>query len=115
MKNVMTVRLDKEALRRLRELAKQRKKDLSSVARELIDHGWVYLTLQEYRAGKMSLGTVAERLELSLSEAIELMSELGVRSPIEYDDYLKSYTAASAFIKGAKSGKKPRAAGRRPG
>jgi len=38
------------------------------------------------------------RLGLSLSEAIDLLSELGVRSPIEYDDYLASYATANSLI-----------------
>ena len=63
---------------------------------------WVFVTLREYRDGELSLGMVAKRLKMSLSEVIDLLSELGVRSPIEYDDYLKSYTAASEFLGGAK-------------
>ena len=50
---------------------------------------WVFLTLREYREGKLSLGMVPKRLKMSLSEVIDLLSELGVRSPIQYDDYLK--------------------------
>jgi predicted transcriptional regulator len=102
MKNVMSVRLDTEVVGRLRELAKKEKKEVSTVARELIDQGWVFLTLREYREGKLSLGLVAKRLKMSLSEVIDLLSELGVRSPIEYDDYLKSYAAASEFLGGSK-------------
>jgi hypothetical protein len=95
----MSVRLDAEAMRRLRELAKREKKEISTVARELIDEGWVFLTLREYRQGKLSLGMVAKRLKMPLADVIDLLSELGVRSPIEYDDYLKSYAAASEFLR----------------
>lgn len=98
MKNVMSVRLDTEALRRLRELAKRERKEISTVARELIDEGWVFLALREYRQGKLSLGTVAKRLKMPLADVIDLLAELGVRSPIEFDDYLKSYAAASEFV-----------------
>lgn len=98
MKNVMSVRLDTEALRRLRELAKRERKEISTVARELMDEGWVLLTLREYRQGKLSLGMVAKRLKIPLADVIDLLAELGVRSPIEYDDYLKSYAAASEFL-----------------
>jgi len=102
LKNVMSVRLDAETLRHLREIAKREKKELSTVARELIDQGWVFVRLREYREGKLSLGTAAQRLGMSLSEAIDLLSELGVRSPIEYDDYLRSYRAASEFLANSK-------------
>ena len=90
MKNVVTVRLDTEVVGRLRELAIKEKKEVSTVARELIDQGWVFLTLREYREGKLSLGMVAKRLKMSLSEVIDLLSVLGVRSPSDYDYYLKS-------------------------
>lgn len=102
MNNVMSVRLDPEGLRRLRELAKRERKDLSAVARDLMDHGWVFLMIREYREGKRSLGALSEALGISLSEAIDLLAELGVRSPVEYDDYLRGYTAATSFVRGSK-------------
>jgi predicted transcriptional regulator len=97
------VRLDPEELRRLKQLAKRRKKDVSAVARELMDHGWTYLMLREYREGRLSLGTFSERVGLSLTEAIDLLAELGVRSPLEYDDYLRGYASAAKFLRGGSS------------
>ncbi len=41
---------------------------------------------------------MAKKMDLSLSQAIDLVSELGVRSPIGYDDYLESYAAASSLV-----------------
>ena len=102
MKDVMSVRLDAEGLRRLRELAKREKKGMSAVARELMDYGWVFLMVREYRDGKLSLGSLGKKLGMSLSEAIALLSDLGVRSPIEYDDYLKGYDAAAQFLSSKK-------------
>jgi predicted transcriptional regulator len=98
LKNVLSVRLDKETIGRLRSLARRQKKEISTVARELMDQGWVFVSLREYRQGKLSLGTMAGRLGLSLAEAIDLLSELGVRSPLEYDDYLQSYAAARRLV-----------------
>lgn len=49
--------------------------------------------LNLYRDGKMSLSTLASKLELSVSETIDLLSEFGVESPIDYDDYLKGFEA----------------------
>ena len=101
MKDVMSVRLGNENRRRLEELAtrdRKDQKDLSSVARELMDFGWTYLMLREYREGKISLGTFAEKLGMALSEAIDLLKDLGVRSPLEYDDFLKGYAAAEEFV-----------------
>ena len=44
-----------------------------------------------YREGKLSLSTLSLKLELSISETIDLLSKFGVESPIEYDDYLKGF------------------------
>ena len=100
MKDVMSVRLDPEGLRRLRELSKREKKDMSAVARELMDYGWLFLMLRDYREGKRSLGSFAKELGVPLTEVIDLLSELGVRSPVEYDDYLRGYAAAREFLGG---------------
>ena len=100
MKNVMSVRMNREAVRRIKELAKREKKEVSTVARELMDYGWMFLRFREYREGKLSLGSLARELGISLTEAIDLLSGLGVRSPIEYDDHLQGYAAAAEFLKG---------------
>lgn len=44
-----------------------------------------------YREGKLSLSTLSVKLELSVSETIDLLAEFGVASPIDYDDYLKGF------------------------
>ena len=103
MKNVMSVRVSSEGRRRIRELARREKKEVSTVARELMDYGWVFLMLRDYRAGRVSLGTFARKLDVSLSEAIDLLAELGVRSPLEYDDYLKGLSTATAFVKASRA------------
>ena len=99
MKNVMSVRLDAENIRRIRQLAKRDKKEISTVARELMNYGWVFLLLREYRQRKISLGTLARQLGISLSETIDLLADWGVKSPLDYEDYLKSYAAAADFIR----------------
>lgn len=34
-----------------------------------------------------------EELDLSISETIDLLSEFGIKAPIDYEDYLKGYEA----------------------
>ncbi len=76
---------------------------MSTLARELMDYGWVFLMLRDYRAGRVSLGTFAQKPDIPLSEAIDLLAELGVRSPVEYDDYLKGLSTTAAFVKTSKA------------
>jgi hypothetical protein len=54
MKNVLSVRLNERAMGRLQDLARQRGKELSAVARELIDDGLVLAAMREYREGRLS-------------------------------------------------------------
>jgi len=44
--------------------------------------------LRRYKEGKPSLGTVARELNLSITEAIDLLAKFGIQAPLEYDDYL---------------------------
>jgi len=57
----------------------------------LIGYGLTYLMIRLYREGRLSLEKVARKLDLSISETIDLLSEFGTRAPIDYDDYLKGY------------------------
>lgn len=88
---VLSVRLDDKDFERLKELASKEKKDQSTLARELIIYGWNYMMVQRYREGKLSLGKLAKQLGISLSETIDLLADMGVEAPIDYDDYLKGY------------------------
>jgi len=87
--SVISLRLKETEFRKLTELSKEEQKDKSTVARELIREGWNFLMIRQYRQGKLSLGTLAQRLDLSLSETIDVLSDLGIQAPIEYEDYLK--------------------------
>ena len=90
---VVSLRLKDREIKRLDELSKMSHKDKSTVARELIDYGWEFLMMKRYKEGKLSLSTLSDKLELSLSETIDLLSEFGVESPIDYEDYVKGFEA----------------------
>ena len=90
--NVISLRLKERESRKLQELSIEEQKDKSTVARELIQEGWNFLMIRQYRQGKLSLGMLAQRLDLSLSETIDVLSDLGIQAPIAYEDYLKGLT-----------------------
>ena len=52
---------------------------------------WIYFILKSYREGKMSIGKTAKKLNMTITETIELLADLGIRSPIKYEDYLEGY------------------------
>ncbi len=45
--------------------------------------------LKHYKMGKLSLEGLAKKLDISISEAIDLLAEFGIEAPIEFEDYLK--------------------------
>ncbi len=89
--SVISLRLKDREFKRINELSRMVNKDKSTVARELIEYGWEFLMIKLYREGKMSLGTLSSKLELSVSETIDLLAEFGMESPIDYEDYLKGF------------------------
>jgi len=61
------------------------------IARELMEYGWECMMIRLYKEGKLSLRTLASRLDMSVRDTIDLLSEFIIQSPIEYDDYLKGF------------------------
>ena len=88
---VISLRLKDRDLERLDELSRALHKDKSTMARELLEYGWDFLMLEYYKEGKLSLSGLAKKLDLSISEAIDLLKERGIEAPIGFDDYLKGF------------------------
>jgi predicted HTH domain antitoxin len=88
---VISLRLKDRDLERLDELSKTLHKDKSTIARELLEYGWDFLMLEYYKEGKLSLTGLAKKLDVSISEAIDLLKERGIEAPIGFDDYLKGF------------------------
>jgi predicted HTH domain antitoxin len=88
---VISLRLKDRDLERLDELSKAMHKDKSTLARELLEYGWDFLMLKYYKEGKLSLAGLAKKLDVSISEAIDLLKERGIEAPIGFDDYLKGF------------------------
>jgi len=86
--SVISLRLSKEQIAQISKLSSQKKEGKSKVVRELLQEGWILHWLKQYRAGKVSIGKMAEELGLSVSEVLDLLAEFGIESPIRYDDYL---------------------------
>jgi predicted HTH domain antitoxin len=83
----MSIRIDKENHDFVKGLAKEAKEDLSSTVRELIDKGRVHLAIEEYKKGNASLGRATRLAGVSVSEMIDILSEYGIKSNLEEDDY----------------------------
>ncbi len=89
--SVISLRLKERDLERLDEYSRLERKDRSTAARELLEYGWEFLMLKHYKGGKLSLEGLAKKLDLSISETIDMLAELGIEAPIGFDDYLKGF------------------------
>ena len=88
---VVSLRLKDTQTKYIAKLAKKEGKDKTKVIRELIEYGFDYLMLKEYKEGRISLGKLANELSFSVSETIDLLADYGIKAPIDYEDFLKGY------------------------
>ncbi|KXB03730.1 hypothetical protein AKJ48_03665 [candidate division MSBL1 archaeon SCGC-AAA261O19] len=89
-------RLNEKELERIQELAERESKEKSEVMRRLIDSGWEYLMIKRYARGKISLGRLAKELDLSITETLDILSELGVKAQIRREDIQQGYETLKA-------------------
>ena len=95
---VMSVRLSKQEAKKVFDLARLEDKEKSSEARELMMDGIKFKMLLAYKQGKISVGVLAKKLGLTLSESIDFLGSLGISSPIRYDDYLQGRETAKKIF-----------------
>ncbi len=86
---VLSLRLSRKEIDRIKEIATKENKKKGEAARSLLYYGWFFFNLKRYKEGRISLETLAKELDLSVSETIDLLVEYGVPSPVPYDDYLE--------------------------
>lgn len=87
MTKTMSIRMDRENLEFLNELTKEQKSDLSKAVRDMVTRGRVLLAVERYKKGEASLGRAAELAGVALGQMMTILSEFGVESRIQDDDY----------------------------
>ncbi|MBI2133102.1 hypothetical protein HYU11_00300 [Candidatus Woesearchaeota archaeon] len=89
MADVVSFRFKSHELEHINKLSAARKTDKTTAARELIEYGWIYYVIQQYKEGKLSLERTAKELHISVGELIDLLADFGIKSPIAFEDYLE--------------------------
>ena len=84
------IRVDADEYTFLSRLAVEAHENVSQAVRSLLEKGRLMLAIEDYRAGKVSLGKAAEIAGLYVSSMIDLLTQYGVPANLEYDDYLQS-------------------------
>jgi predicted HTH domain antitoxin len=89
MSKTMSVRMDRGNYDFLHEITKEEGSDLSKAVRDMVTRGRVMLAVERYKKGEASLGRVAELAGISVAQVMNILTEFGVESRLEKDDYLQ--------------------------
>jgi predicted HTH domain antitoxin len=74
----------------LRHPPKEGRSDLSKAVREMVTRGRILFAVERYKKGKASLGKAAELAGLPLGQMMTILTEFGVETRLERDDYLQA-------------------------
>src|ERR1700730_17110646 len=85
--------MDRENFEFLKELTKEQRSDLSKAVRDMVTRGRVLLAMERYKKGEASLGRAAELAGIPVGQMMTLLTEFGVQSRIEDEDYLQGLAA----------------------
>ena len=89
MSKTMSIRMDRDNYEFLSEITKEERSDLSKAVRDMVTRGRILLAVERYKKGEASLGKAAELAGLPLGQMMTILTEFGVESRIEKDDYLQ--------------------------
>jgi len=89
MSKTMSIRMDRDNYEFLHEITKEERSDLYKAVRDLVTRGRILLAVERYKKGEASLGRAAELAGLPLGQMITILTEFGVESRLEKDDYLQ--------------------------
>jgi predicted HTH domain antitoxin len=82
--------MDRDNYEFLSEISKEERSDLSKAVRDLVTRGRILLAVERYKNGEASLGKAADLAGLPVGQMMTILTEFGVESRIEKEDYLQS-------------------------
>ena len=89
MSKTMSIRMDRENFDFLKELTKEQRSDFSKAVRDMVSRGRILLAVERYKQGESSLGRAAELAGIPLGQMMTILTEYGVESRIQEEDYLQ--------------------------
>ena len=98
MGKVISVRINESLEEIIKRYSEDKKIEQSDVIRDLINNGSTYLAIKGYAKGKISIGKAAYLSNLPLSEFMDLIMELGIKSKISKEDLLEGYENLKKFF-----------------
>ncbi len=98
MGKVISVRINKSLEEIVKRYLEEKKGEQSDIIRDLINNGSTYLAIKGYAKGKFSFGKATYLANLPLSEFMDLIIDLGIKSQISKEDLLESYENLKDFF-----------------
>ncbi|MGA3200336.1 MAG: UPF0175 family protein [Halobacteriota archaeon] len=95
MTKTMSIRMDRENFEFLNELTKEQRSDLSKAVRDMVTRGRILLAVERYKKGEASLGRAAELAGVPVGKMMTILTEYGVESRVEQEDYLQGLQGLS--------------------
>jgi len=95
MSKTMSIRMDRENFEFLNELTKEQRSDLSKSVRDMVTRGRILLAVERYKKGEASLGKAAELAGVPVGKMMTILTEYGVESRVEQEDYLQGLQGLS--------------------
>jgi len=92
---VKSLRIPEDIDRAIEYVAQSEKLEKTQSLRKLTRIGFEYYVAKSYEKGKLTLREAAELLNLTLSETIVLLTEMGVKGNIRAKDVMESLKAIS--------------------
>ena len=89
MSKTMSVRMDHDNYEFLHKITREQGSDLSKAVREMVTRGRILLAVERYKSGEASLGRAAELAGVPLGRMMDMLTEFGVESRVEKEDYLQ--------------------------
>jgi predicted HTH domain antitoxin len=93
---VRSIRIPEDTDKAIEYVARLEKLEKTQSIRKLTKLGFEFYTAKSYEKGKLTLREAAELLNLTLSETIDLLSEMGVRGNIRVKDVMESFKTMSS-------------------
>ena len=85
----MSIRMDRDNYDFLNWITKEDRSDLSKAVREMVTRGRILFAVERYKKGEASLGKAAELAGLPVGQMMTILTEFGVETRLERDDYLQ--------------------------